>query len=78
MGPLLVVMTMTTPSICPHCGERGRVHGQVVKYRKGISRAKAASALLTGAASLAVVGIGKNCQVTEFSCHACGMTWHAA
>lgn len=67
--------TLRENLVCPHCHVSGHVVGRPVKVRRGVSRKKVASALLTGAASLAVVGIGHTQTQTELSCRACGMTW---
>lgn len=65
----------SAPLVCPHCQTAGRVTTKMVKRKKGISGGKAVGALLTGGASLLVVGLSRKERTTAATCGNCSSTW---
>ena len=62
--------------LCPHCSERGQVHTQSVKVKKGISGGKAMAGLMTVGFSLLATGLSRKERVTGAWCGNCESQWH--
>jgi hypothetical protein len=61
--------------ICPHCGEKGKVHAKKIKRRTGISGGKAVGAIATGGLSLLATGISRKEPATQAYCGNCRSNW---
>jgi len=62
--------------ICPHCRHKGQVRTTPVQQKKGVSGGKATGALLTGGASLLLVGLSRKEWNTQAHCMHCNSTWY--
>ena len=67
---------MDSKIVCPHCHEKGSVHTERVKLKRGISGGKVTAALLTGGLSMLGAGLSRKEDVTEARCSNCGSVWH--
>jgi len=67
--------TLNAAMVCPHCQTKGVVRTKKIKQKQGISGGKATAALLTGGASLVLVGLSKKTDVTQAECENCHCQW---
>ena len=63
---------------CPHCDVTGHVTVGPVVRKKGISGGKATGALMTGGASMFLVGLSRKEMAQHFDCGNCGIGWDVA
>lgn len=61
--------------VCRFCGVAGRVRVSDVRRKKGLSGGKATAGLLTGGASLLLVGLSRKEATRELECGNCGQRW---
>lgn len=61
--------------ICPHCSYRGLTRTREVTEKTGIMSGKATAAILSGGATLLVVGLSRMQQSTEAWCGSCRNGW---
>lgn len=60
--------------VCPRCQMAGHVTVSATSKKRGVSGGKATGALLTGGASLLLVGLSRKEYVQLLACSNCGMT----
>lgn len=60
--------------VCPRCQVAGHVTVSATSKKRGVSGGKATGALLTGGASLLLVGLSRKEYVQLLTCSNCGMT----